>query len=92
MQYVALYKNLSNHRLHIYESPSHVGAETPAPCTSTAIQTGKVVREGGRNRVTLNYESEAGSRVVYDRVRDYTYSFHPAGVVHLYPLGLQAGS
>ena len=25
-------------------------------------------------------------RVVHDRVRGYTYSFHPAGVVHLYPL------
>ena len=28
----------------------------------------------------------ARSRVVHDRVRGYTYSFHPAGVVHLYPL------
>ena len=28
----------------------------------------------------------ARSRVVHDRVRGYTYNFHPAGVVHLYPL------
>src|SRR6185503_18178363 len=28
----------------------------------------------------------ARSRVVHDRVRSYTYSFHPAGVVHMYPL------
>ena len=28
----------------------------------------------------------ARSRVVHDRVCGYTYSFHPAGVVHLYPL------
>ena len=28
----------------------------------------------------------ARSRVVHDRVRGYMYSFHPAGVVHLYPL------
>ena len=33
--------------------------------------------------------SEARTRDVYDRVRGYTYSFHPAGVVHLNPLGLQ---
>jgi hypothetical protein len=26
------------------------------------------------------------SRVVHDRGRGYTYSFHPAGVVHLDPL------
>ena len=30
--------------------------------------------------------SEARIRDVHDRVRGYTYSFHPAGVVHLYPL------
>jgi len=28
----------------------------------------------------------ARSRVVHDRVRGYTYSFHPARVVYLYPL------
>ena len=28
----------------------------------------------------------ARSRVVHDRVRGYSYSFHPAGVVHPYPL------
>jgi hypothetical protein len=39
--------------------------------------------EGGRDQVTLLYESE---RVVHDRVRSYTYSFHPARVVHLYAL------
>ena len=44
--------------------------------------------EGGRNQVTLLYESEAGLRVVHDRVCGDTYSFHPTGAVHLYPLSL----
>ena len=36
--------------------------------------------------------SEAKTRDVHDRVRGYTYSFHPAGVVHLYPLGPKPAS
>ena len=65
--------------------------ETPSVYTSSD-STGGSGLEGGRNTGgSLLYESAAGSRVVHDRVRGYMYSFNPAGVVHLYPLGLQAG-
>jgi len=46
--------------------------------------------EGGRNIMSgTTLRSEARTRDVHDRVRGYTYNFHPAGVVHLYPIGLQ---
>ena len=78
---------------HIYIYITHPRSvqETPSPCTSSD-STGGSGLEGGRILGFTLYESAAGSRVVHDRVRGYTYSFHPAGVVHMYPLGLQAGS
>ena len=43
--------------------------------------------EGGRNIISgTTLRCEARSRVVHDRLRGYTYSFHPARVVHMYPL------
>ena len=36
--------------------------------------------------------SEARTRDVHDRVRGYTYSFHPAGVVHMFPLAPKPAS
>ena len=62
-----------------------VSARIPTPHTSAA-QGRKFALEGGRNQVSLLYENEAGSRVVQDRVRGYTYCFHPTRVVHLAPL------
>ena len=61
-----------------------VSARTPSPAPQLLSKQESRL-EGGRNQVTQLYESEAGSRVVHDRVRGYTYSFHPVGVVHLYP-------
>ena len=63
--------------------------ETLSPCTSSD-STGGSGLEGGRNIAGgSTLECEAEFRVVHDLVRGYTYSFHPAGVVHMYPLGLQ---
>ena len=75
------------------ESKTHrVGVRTPSPAPQLLSKQESRL-EGGRNQVILLYESEAGSRAVHDRVRGYTYSFHPAGVAQLYPLApMPAGS
>ena len=66
--------------------------ETPSVYTSSDSTGGSGLEVGRNTGGSLLYESAAGSRVVHDRVRGYTYSFHPAGVVHLYPLeSLPAG-
>jgi len=66
--------------------------ENSLSLTLAAIQAGSVL-EGGRNQVTLLYESAAGSRVVHDRVCGYTYSFNSVELVYLYPLApLPAGN
>jgi len=71
----------STHTFHIHKSVREHPLLAPQ-----LPQAGKSSLEEGRRQVTLIYESEAGSRFLHDRVQCYTYSFHPAEVVHLDPL------
>jgi len=64
----------------------YFGAGTPSPRTSAAIRAGKVVLEGGRKVYVVLTTFVGPDPELYMTVHDYTYSFHPAGVVHLYPV------
>ena len=60
--------------------------ELPLPAPQLLSEQESVLEEGRKSICGSNYICGARSKVVHDRVRGYTYSFHPLGVVHLYPL------
>ena len=60
--------------------------ELPLPTPQLLSEQESGLEEGRRVYMWIYLQCGARSRVVHDRVRGYTYSFHPAGVVHLYPL------
>ena len=62
------------------------GAGTPSPCTSAAIQAGKVVLEGGRKVYVVLTTFVGPDSELYMTEYAAIYSFHPTGIVHMYPL------
>ena len=73
----------TNFRYNNY--PSSV-RELPLPAPQLLSEQESGLEEGRRVYMWIYLQCGARSRVVHDRVRGYMYSFHPAGVVHLYPI------